>query len=294
LLGAHIRRRAQDGAAGRELDIPLDSLGQAEVGDVRAALGVGQHVGRLQVAVEDAAHVGVMQRLGHLGHERRGGARVVLSGVQATDEAPPGDQLHGEVALAVVLAHLVERHDPGVVEQRHGLGLVLEPPQIVVVGQDAGLDHFKGHRPVETELAGLVDDAHAAAAQLAADLVVAEVGDPGAAGEEDRYVLRAALNRGDVAIDRVGCEPGVGGRPGHRPGLIRAAGAGLGRVAMVAPRDRRRGSRCRRRNRGGPQRVGQLSQANLGGQDLAQLGLEVGVPGQSRGELGGRAGVGGQ
>ena len=35
-----------------------------------------------------------------------------------------------------MLADLVDRDDPGVVEQRDGLGLVLEPAQLGVVGQE--------------------------------------------------------------------------------------------------------------------------------------------------------------
>ena len=42
---------------------------------------------------------------------------------------------------------------------------------------------FRATEPVEADLAGLVDDAHAAAAQLAPDLVVAEVPHFGTAGE---------------------------------------------------------------------------------------------------------------
>ena len=99
----------------------------------------------------------------------RGGPRVVACrSASRSAEAAARDQLHGEVALAVVLADLVDRHDAGVVEQGDGLGLVLEPAQLVVAGQDAGPDHLEGHGPVEADLAGLVDDAHAAAAQLAA------------------------------------------------------------------------------------------------------------------------------
>ena len=120
---------------------------------------------------------GVVHRLGRLGQQRRGGPRVVAVGGQAVGEVAAGDQLHGEVALAVVLAHLVDRHDAGVVEQRHRLGLVLEPPQLVVAGQDAGADHLEGDGAVEADLAGAVDDAHAAAAELGVDLVVAEVAD---------------------------------------------------------------------------------------------------------------------
>jgi hypothetical protein len=39
---------------GRQAAVDLDPHGQAEVGDVRPALGVDQDVGRLQVAVQDA------------------------------------------------------------------------------------------------------------------------------------------------------------------------------------------------------------------------------------------------
>ena len=76
------------------------------------------------------------------------------------------DELHAEVALAVVLADLVDRDDAGVVEQRDGLGLVLKPTQLGVVGQEPGLHHLESDRPVETDLPGLVDHAHAAPPQL--------------------------------------------------------------------------------------------------------------------------------
>ncbi len=62
-----------------------------------------------------------------------------------------------------------------VVEQRDRLGLVLEPSQLVVRGQCGRPDHLERDRPVEADLAGLVDDPHAAAADLADQLVVAEV-----------------------------------------------------------------------------------------------------------------------
>ena len=109
------------------------------------------------------------------------------------------DELHAEVALAVVLADLVDRHDPGVVEQGDGLGLVLEPPQLGVVGQDAGLDHLERDGPVEADLPGLVDDAHAAAAELLLKLVVAEVADGGAALDSPRI---AGIADGPIGVDR--------------------------------------------------------------------------------------------
>ena len=65
LLGAHVPQRAQDVAGERQPVVAAD-LRQAEVGDPEPALGVEQQVARLDVAVEDAAGVGVIQRLGGL------------------------------------------------------------------------------------------------------------------------------------------------------------------------------------------------------------------------------------
>ena len=76
LLGGHVGGRAQDRAGDGQARVGLDPLGQAEVGDVGLALGVEQDVGRLQVAVQDAALVGVVDGLGDLGDQPRGGPRV--------------------------------------------------------------------------------------------------------------------------------------------------------------------------------------------------------------------------
>ena len=175
MLGGHVRWSAQDGSAGGHLGIGLNSLGQPEVGDVAAALGVDQDVGRLQVAVEDAPHVGVVHRLCRFGKQRRRSLRVILVGLQPLGQAAAQDELHGEVSLSFVLAGLVDRYDARMVQQCDRLGLVLEPAELNIVGQDPGPDHLEGDRPVEAYLEGLVDDPHAAAAQLSLDLVIAEV-----------------------------------------------------------------------------------------------------------------------
>ena len=132
---------------GGQLAVGLDPLGQAEVGDVRLALGVEQDVGRLEVAVQDAPLVGVVHRLGRLGHQPRPrpSGRPCTVG-EPVGEAAALDQLHAEVVLAVVLADLVDRHDVRVVERGDRLGLVPEPPQLVVAGQLAGPDHLEGDR----------------------------------------------------------------------------------------------------------------------------------------------------
>ena len=79
--------------------------------------------------------------------------------------------------LALVLADLVDRHDARMVEVRGGLGLDVEPLDVGLGGELAGEDHLERDGAVEAHLPGLVDDAHAAAGDLADELVVAEVAD---------------------------------------------------------------------------------------------------------------------
>ena len=94
-------------------------------------------------------------------------------------EALPLDEAHAEVMLALVLADLVDRHDAGMVEVGGGLGLGVEPLDVGLVGELAGEDHLERDGPIQADLPGLEDDAHAAAGDLADDLVVAEVADAG-------------------------------------------------------------------------------------------------------------------
>jgi hypothetical protein len=64
---------------------------------VRPAVGVEQDVGRLEVVVEDAALVGVVDGPGHGGQQRRGGARVGGEAAEVLGEVAALDQLHAEV-----------------------------------------------------------------------------------------------------------------------------------------------------------------------------------------------------
>ena len=60
LFGRHVAGGAQDRAGARLVRVGLHLLGQAEVGDLGLIVLVEQDVGRLQIAMDDAACVGVM------------------------------------------------------------------------------------------------------------------------------------------------------------------------------------------------------------------------------------------
>ena len=86
-------------------------------------------------------------------------------------QAAAGAELQREERLALVLADLVDLDDVGVLQAGDGLRLGAEAVALVAPGMAAGQDHLESDEAVESELPRLVDDAHAAAADLLHDLV---------------------------------------------------------------------------------------------------------------------------
>ena len=77
----------------------------------------------------------------------------------------PGRDGLPPIMLILIPADLEDRHDVGVVEPGDRLGLVLEAADLVGRGEPRGPDHLQGHRAIQAELPGLVDDPHAPFAQ---------------------------------------------------------------------------------------------------------------------------------
>ncbi len=140
-------------------------------------------------------------------------------------EAPAVDQAHDVVRDVPLVAHGVHRDDVLVVEAGGRLHLDLESP--LPAGVEGGCGREDLHRdpaPAQRELAGLVDDPHAAAADLPDELEVAE------------HVRLMAVRRGDRprpehrrsrVRDHRGHElhrrqqpPQAGGPPGMVPGQL--------------------------------------------------------------------------
>ena len=85
------------------------------------------------------------------------------------------DELHGIEADIAVLADLVDRHDVGVVQLGRGAGLAAEPLADRPVAGRLPRQNLQRHAAAQRDLLGLVDHAHAAAADLAHDPVIAEL-----------------------------------------------------------------------------------------------------------------------
>ena len=172
-------------------------------------------------------------------------AQFLQDGVQAH----AGDELHDVVVMAVVPPHAEDRDDVGVVQPRRRPRLPLEPQHLLGVGEGRIGEDLQGHASAERLLLGLVDDAHAAAADLAEDAVVAQPLQPrrgvnghaagGVVGAVGAEVLHADQDGEDLAdlVGELGVAPAVvleGGPLAAALAAEEVVGQGLDGVAVAA------------------------------------------------------------
>jgi hypothetical protein len=166
--------------------------------------------------VDDAALVGGVHGPGQGLDQPRRLVRRQGRAAQLLLQRPAGTELQREEGQALDLADLEDLHDVGVLQTRHRLGLGVEASALVLVGVVGAEHHLEGDDAVGLDLPGLVDDAHAAAAQLPQHLVA---GDVDLVSRRRRPLLRAQ-----------------GGRVGHhrRRGDSAFAGQHLAQQRLVA------------------------------------------------------------
>ena len=135
LFGRHETGRSQDLAGYGEAEIATGTFGQAEIGDPWPVLLVDQDIRRLQVAVQDALLVGVINRLGDdLGVTRRPlrWHRTIAHDIR---QVPSLNQLHGEIVLPVLFAGFMDGDDIGMVEIGRRLGFTPEAQDLLFAGE---------------------------------------------------------------------------------------------------------------------------------------------------------------
>ncbi len=91
-------------------------------------------------------------------------------------QAPAVEELECDIGQAVGFPDLVDLQDIGMAQRCHRFRLDLEADDLNVVGMHSAPDHLQGDEPVQPTIEGLVDDAHAPAAELAQDLVAGRPG----------------------------------------------------------------------------------------------------------------------
>jgi hypothetical protein len=168
--GAHLRARR-----GAEL-LRSEDLGDPEVGDLGEDLApvqrLDEHVGRLQVAVDETAGVGEPDPGKDL---REDGHREVRG------EGPPGrdqpierdalHELHDDREVLLVGDEVEDGHDAGVVELGLDDRLGLEPLDHLRVSVELRVEDLDRHRPVETRIRARVHRSHPSLADQIPDEV---------------------------------------------------------------------------------------------------------------------------
>ena len=89
-----------------------------------------------------------------------------------------GDKLHDVIVMPVIPADTEDGHDVSVVQPSGRPRLPLETEHLLGVGESRLGQNLEGNPPAERLLLGLVDDPHAAPADLAEDAVVAQPRQP--------------------------------------------------------------------------------------------------------------------
>ena len=138
----------------------------------------GEHqVAGLDVAVDHAVLVGVLQAQGRLVDEVAGvGHRQRPAGLDQLRQVEALDVLHGQDEALAEAEGRVGGDDVGVVELGRGADLAEEAVEHAAAVDEVAADDLEHLLAAHERVLGQVDDAHAAAAQLAEDLVIGVVG----------------------------------------------------------------------------------------------------------------------
>ena len=176
LLGAHVAGRAHDDAGLTvAVIVGAGALGEAEVEDLHATAGRDHDVARLEIAMDHAALVRRFERVHDLLADVRGVVRRQRSARDAIGQRLALDPLEDQVAGFVPgLLEAMDGGDVGMVERGEQLGFALEAGELLGIARDLGGQRLDRNEPIELAIAGEVDHAHATAAELAFDDVVAE------------------------------------------------------------------------------------------------------------------------
>ena len=167
--------------------------------------GVELDVRRLEIAVDDALFVGVLERLGDLARDCQGLVERYPALLHALGERRTFDQLEDQGARLAGLFDAVDRGDVRMVEARQHLRLALEAREALRVGREGLGQDLDRHLASELRVRGAIDLSHAADAELGGDPIAADVG-------ADQPAETILIRRGGCSHPSLNRKPGVAKR----------------------------------------------------------------------------------
>ncbi len=167
LLGGQVGGGAEHGGRLGDVAVGVDRPCDAEVGHLHAALVGHEDVAGLDVPVDEAAVVGVLQRGGDVGGDLEGPLLGQAARPDGVLQPPALHQLHDDERQArpAVHAGVEHRDDVRMVEVGRAAALLGEALLEGLVVPEPRQQHLDGDLAVEVGVPGLVDLRHAAAPQ---------------------------------------------------------------------------------------------------------------------------------
>ena len=143
---------------------------QAEIHQQWVALLVEHDVGRLDVTMDNAPTVGVVQRPGQVANDLDGSIEVESAFIYGGFERLAFNKRRGNVVGVAVDAGLEDGHDVGVAKLSGRLSLAQETLLALFGVQRSGVRDLQGHFSVERGIVGPIDDPECPGPQLRTDL----------------------------------------------------------------------------------------------------------------------------
>ena len=204
LFGRHVVKRADDVAGFGEGAVG-GHAGDAEVHQLDAAVGRKHDVGRLDVAMDDAARMGVGEGgEGLVGGVERLGDRQAADAHEAV-EGGAFDELHDHDHLVANALSGAQGGDVGMFETGGDFDFAAEALDQLGVFVEAGEENLHGVDTVRDGVADLIDLAHAAGSENGENLVIAG------------HLPDGEIHMGMFLSGRLSCRCGRNRRPWARP-----------------------------------------------------------------------------
>ena len=144
----------------------------AEVGDLDAAVLQDHDIVRLDIAMDNAAAVGVLERLGDLHGEMQRLAPVEAALLlQILLERDALDQLHDDIVHVAGAGHVVNADDIRVRQHGDGLRLRMEAAAELLIARELILEDLHGDQAVQTVIQCFIYNCHPACPDDLEDLI---------------------------------------------------------------------------------------------------------------------------
>ena len=163
----------------------------------------------LNVTMDDARGVSGIERVGDLDTQREDVFGFQRTAGDTMFQRHPVQELHGDEGLTVRITDVVDGADVGMVQGRSRSRFALKSGNGLGMASNFRRQELERREPVQSDIFGLIDDTHAAAAELVDDVVMGEgLADKGIVGLGWVVVLLGHCPRGHVyrrAVQEASC-----------------------------------------------------------------------------------------